>query len=512
MRTTLQTLNREALLNMRNAAARKAEAAAKVSSGIEVKVPSDSPADAAGIVRARSDLNRIGRLADNLQATRAELRSVDGALFQAHTAITRALELATQGATSTQTAQSRELIGEEVRSIERHLATIANTVHAGRYLFAGTADSTPPFVRLGGDGRFVYQGDSASREITFPDGRQGPVSLPGGAVFALAEQAAGSGRAAGTAGPSSSPPVGLGLVLSGEVDGVVSVDLPGFFVASAPPSGALAGDTVSVELISDDGSIHQTIQATLAGGEGAAGIASLLNAEIAAHSTLAGKLSFSDEGGALKLVEADTVGQGFTFLSVSTGGVTTGLEGGGAIGGRSAEEIAAALTAAIALDPALNGAGITVTAVDGELVVDGSVDFELNVVDFDRGTGFASGLAGEHRVGGANSADAFGAVNRLIRALESNDEAGIVEAVGELTRAVDHVSGAQGFYGSTLRQIELTLDNLDRLEVVNKERLSLHRDADIIAAIADLESSTAAEQFAIQVAARRQPTLLDVLG
>lgn len=512
MRTTLQTLNREALLHMRNAAERKAEAASKVSSGVEVEAPSDSPVDAAGIVRARSELNRVAQLTANLETTRAELRAVDGALFQTHNALTRALELATQAANSTQTAQSRELIGEEVQGIERHLATIANSIHAGRYLFAGGADSEAPFVREGGDGRFVYQGDSLSREITFSDGRADAVSLPGDVVFALPDEAVGSGRAPGVAGPAPSPPVGVGLVFSGDVDGVISVDLPGFFVAPAPPSGALAGDTVSVQLVSDDGAIDETIQATLAGGEGAAGIAALLNAEVAANAKLAGKLTFSDEGGALKLVQSDTVGQGFVFSSSSTGGATTGLESGGAVGGHSAEEIAAALNAEIALDPTLSGAQITVTAVDGELVVDGAADFELNVVDFDRGTGFQSGLAGEHRVGGANSADAFGALDGLIQALKTDDGPAIAEAVEELKRAVDHVSGSQAFYGSTLRRIELTLENLDRLEVVNQERLSSHRDADIIAAIADLEAATAAERFALQVAARRQPTLLDVLG
>ena len=151
-------------------------------------------------------------------------------------------------------------------------------------------------------------------------------------------------------------------------------------------------------------------------------------------------------------------------------------------------------------------------AIDGEIVADSDADLSLNVIDFDRGTGFASGLAGVHRVGGTSSANVFGVLEELVVALKANDTEAITQGTIDLQRAVDHVSGSQAFYGATLRQTDLTLSTLADLEVVHQQRLSSHRDADILDSIAELQKFTSAEQFAIQVAARQQPTILDVLA
>ncbi len=111
-----------------------------------------------------------------------------------------------------------------------------------------------------------------------------------------------------------------------------------------------------------------------------------------------------------------------------------------------------------------------------------------------------------------NSANVFGALHGLIEALRANDGAAISESVGRIQQATGHVSQAQAFYGATLRQIELTIDNLSDLDTVNTARLSLHQDADVLKSISDLQNASAAEQFALQVAARQRTKLLDLLG
>ena len=96
--------------------------------------------------------------------------------------------------------------------------------------------------------------------------------------------------------------------------------------------------------------------------------------------------------------------------------------------------------------------------------------------------------------------------------MRDDDVEALAGIVDSLQRGVDRVTLSQGFYGATLNQIEVTLDRLTAAENVNIERLSTHRDADLLAAIADLQNATAAEEAAIQVAGRDQPTLLDVIG
>jgi flagellar hook-associated protein 2 len=210
----------------------------------------------------------------------------------------------------------------------------------------------------------------------------------------------GSGRTAGTTGATTpSPPVSVQVDFSNGLAGSITASLDSFFVAAAAPSAIGAGDTISVSFVSEDSVINEQITTVaLTGTETTADIATLLNDQITANGNLNGKLSFSDEGGNLKLTLSDTVGQGFTFTSASTGSVVSGLESGGTVGGESAEEIAAALNAEVALDATLAAAGVTFTAVSGEVQVSGDQAFDITVSDNAQGTGFLSGLAGAHSV------------------------------------------------------------------------------------------------------------------
>lgn len=514
MRTPALTQSRLTLLDIRAAAARRADATSRISSGIRVSKPSDSPTDAAGIVRTSSELARIERFQGDLETTRAELRATDGALSDSINVLQRALVLATQASNTTLDSGTRAKIGEEIAGLQRHLISIGNTVHNGRHVFSGGNDQQAPFTIDDATGEVSYRGDSVGRTITFPDGRPAQVSLPGDEIFLTPDEAVGSGRTPQTSGLPPSPlPVGLGVSFSGGLDTSIGVDLEGFFVASAAPATVTAGDVVSITFESKDGAISETVSAgPLAGGEDASALAGLLNGQIAANPALAGLVALDEEGGALKVEVSDTAGVGFDFTSTTVGSGVTGLEAGGSIGGFSAEEIAAALNEQVELNEALSGARVVFTARDGELVVDGEVDFEISVVDYDRGTEFRSGLAWQSRVGGTQSGNVFGTLQDLSAALEADDVDALAGIVDRLQRSVDRVSMSQSFYGSTLNQVEVTLERLDALENVSTERLSSHRDADILKAIADLQTATAAEEAAIQVAGRQQPTLLDVLG
>jgi flagellar hook-associated protein 3 FlgL len=191
----------------------------------------------------------------------------------------------------------------------------------------------------------------------------------------------------------------------------------------------------------------------------------------------------------------------------------TGLEAGGVVGGLSGAEIAAALNAGAANHPALAAAGIRFTAVDGEVEVDGDVDFTFAATDFDRGTGFVSGLAGAHPVGGAASANVFRALQDLRAALLADSTEEVHRALDALRRAVDHVSSAQGFYGAAGRQVESALSSLAQIEIVNREKLASLRDADLARSISDLAQAQVNEEAALRAAAQQPgPSLFDVLA
>jgi flagellin-like hook-associated protein FlgL len=517
MRVTFLTPGRQTIADLRQVGERRLSAANQISSGLRVTRPSDGPADAAGVVRTESEIARIAQLSRNLQSLEAELRNADTVLDQTGDLLTRALSLASSAATVTLDDAGRDIIKVEIDGIFRRLVELGNTLDSGRYIFAGDNDDQVPFVvdPNNPDG-VLYQGTTQQRSVLFPDGRPGQISLPGNEIFLRPDDFTGTGRTPETTGAAvPNPPIGIGISFIGGVQGVLSTDLGTFFVAPAPPGVPAGGETISVSFFSTDSQISTNIQTPpLAGGETTAQIAALLNTEIANNPQIAGGFTFSDEGGSLKLVQSDTLGVGFTFSSAASGGLLTGLEGGGATGGQSAAEIATALNQQVAAQPQLAGANIRFTAVNGEVQVDGDVDFTFSGLDFDRGTGFRSGLAGAHLVGGANSANILGTLNRLSQDLANDDRAAVAARVTDLQRAVDQLGLAQGFYGGALRLVTASLVTLEDKDVISQTALSRFRDADLLDAIQAFTSSQSAEQATLQVSSQQQqlPNLLDFLA
>ena len=243
------------------------------------------------------------------------------------------------------------------------------------------------------------------------------VGAPGKDLFSyLTSFVLGSGRTAGTTGlVTPSPPVSVQVNFSNGVTGGVTANLDSFFVAAAAPSGPAAGETVSVTFTSADATISRTITtAPLLGGgtvaQTTAEIRDRLNDQIALDPELAGLITFSDTGAgppanALKVVLSDQAGQGFSFTATTSNpAFTSGLEAGGTLGGYSAEEIAAALNAQVALDAGLSAAGIRFAAVGGEVKIDGDLSFDFAVSENAQGTGFVSGLPATGTAGGAAAA------------------------------------------------------------------------------------------------------------
>jgi len=252
--------------------------------------------------------------------------------------------------------------------------------------------------------------------------------LPGQPIFQYTSLAfAGAGRTPGTIGALTPvPPVSVNLTFSGGLTGSITALLDSFQVAAAPPAGLASGDTITVNFTSADGLARPSITtAPLAATDTTAIIATRLNDQVALNAALAGKVSFIDQGGNLKVVLSDTVGQGFSFTaSTSNPGFTSGLESGGTLGGHSAQEIAAALNAQVALDANLSAAGVRFTAAGGQVRLDANVSFTFTGTDFPSGTGFVSGLAGVFTAGGSPAASTFAVTGLASRKIAASSPAG----------------------------------------------------------------------------------------
>ena len=504
-RNTLTIPHRQSLVNLEAIRRRRQRAADEISTGLRIRRPSDGPSEASGVVRTHSDLRTLQQFRTTLQTVSDQARAADTALNQAVDLVIRANTLASQGANFSQTAGTRAGMAVEVSGLLEQMITIANTNIGGKFLFAGLREETQPFLPDSISSTSVqYLGDDGRRSVGFPGGTEAPVSIDGRSVFLAPDNFLGSGRTAGSLGGATPvPPVGVGIRFSDGITGSIFADIPSFFVAAQPPTVPAAGNQVTVTFTSTDAAISGSVTATMAGGENTAAIAAALNAQLALSPALAGRVSFLDQAGVLKIVESDTVGVGFNFTASTTGGFLTGLETGGAVGGLSAPEIAAALNAQVALHPAASAAGVVFTAVGSEIQVDGNVNFTFNAVDFPRETGFVSGLTGQHSVGGGGSANVFRALSDLRAALLANDADAVRATLDSLGRAVQHLGSAQGFYGATQRQTITAIDSINQFELLNQEKLSTFQDADIVRSATELTQIQINEQAALEVTARQ---------
>jgi flagellar hook-associated protein 3 FlgL len=256
VRTTFLSQGRDLLFQLRASQQRSAEAGFQLASGLRVTKPSDSPTDAAGVVRTTSEIARLSQFRDNLESAQAELQAVDGSLARAGDAVNRALTLASQATSIAGNEVTRTQIRNDLEGIFRGLLLVANTSHADRFLFAGNSTDARPFtINENSPDGVVYEGSSASRHLLFPDGQPGQISLPGNAIFARPDQFQGAGRTPGLTGSVAPlPPAAVGVAFSGDVEGVISADLDGFFVAAAAPTIPPGARQSALRLLATTGS------------------------------------------------------------------------------------------------------------------------------------------------------------------------------------------------------------------------------------------------------------------
>lgn len=166
-------------LQTNNARTRKVEEQAV--SGLLVNRASDAPALIGQVDRLQASKLDQAVFETNSSQALAQLDQLDSALARIHDTLTRARELAVQGASELSNAEQRGYIAQEVESLKATVLDAANTDFAGRYLFAGTNWDAPPFDSAG-----TYSGSTDTPSVRVGDstwvqtGRDGSTVFQGG--------------------------------------------------------------------------------------------------------------------------------------------------------------------------------------------------------------------------------------------------------------------------------------------------------------------------------------------
>lgn len=121
----------------------------QLSSAQRILRPSDDPVGITTALRLRSTLVEMERYDTNIEDAKDWMSATSEALNEMEQAIHRLHELAVEGASSSQPQSAMNALADEVDQIYEHLVDLANSQHAGRYLFSGRRTLTAPFTTSG---------------------------------------------------------------------------------------------------------------------------------------------------------------------------------------------------------------------------------------------------------------------------------------------------------------------------------------------------------------------------
>lgn len=199
-------LYQQSLSAMQSKQASLARTQNELTTGKKLLTAKDDPVGAGAAValdRSRAELERFGKNAD---AVGHRLGMQEAALTQAGGVMGRITELTVRANSASLSDEDRKAIATEITSLRASLLDIANSPDgAGRYLFGGTQDGTPPFAKAGGG--VVYGGDQTRRQVEIAPQMFVADTMPGSEVFMRVRT--GDGRIDITAGAGNS---GTGLI------------------------------------------------------------------------------------------------------------------------------------------------------------------------------------------------------------------------------------------------------------------------------------------------------------
>ena len=162
-RTTERVIANRSMDNLQFAMLKLQTLQDKLSSGKEIRTPSDNPGGAVAAMSMRSDTKRTEQYVRNAQDGLGWLGTADNTLTASLDSIQRVRELILKGANSTSDKEARAALAQEVKTAKEGLLGLANTTYLNRPIFAGTANpagQTPPVPTYASDG--TYNGNTGA--------------------------------------------------------------------------------------------------------------------------------------------------------------------------------------------------------------------------------------------------------------------------------------------------------------------------------------------------------------
>ncbi|HWH93094.1 MAG TPA: flagellar hook-associated protein FlgL [Baekduia sp.] len=159
MRITNNMVSARVVSDLQARYAQLADTQLQISTGRRVNQPSDDPLAAAQERLRTSELSGIKASQDSVAGAQTWLNQTETSLGQVRDALSRAGELALEGANGSYSQSDRDAIAGEIEQLVKAAKDAMNAKVGGDFIFSGTKSDTAPYSTATGD---AYQGDAAA--------------------------------------------------------------------------------------------------------------------------------------------------------------------------------------------------------------------------------------------------------------------------------------------------------------------------------------------------------------
>jgi len=146
MTTNLDAGSELFLANLNRIQQGLATANRQVSSGKKISVASDAPDQIGTLLQLRADLQHNSQVQSNLVLAKTDASSADSAIGAAINMLDQAMTLGEQGSNTTQTADIRKTLSDQIQAIQQQMIAVTTTSVQGRYIFNVDHPDAPPYT------------------------------------------------------------------------------------------------------------------------------------------------------------------------------------------------------------------------------------------------------------------------------------------------------------------------------------------------------------------------------
>ncbi|WP_195970694.1 flagellar hook-associated protein FlgL [Clostridium thermobutyricum] len=146
----------------------------QLTSGKEIRRPSDNPFKVARSMQLHTDINANKQYNNNITDTINFLDATDTALNQLTNVMQRTRELMVSAGNAAYGEDERKAIQEEIKQQTREISQILNTNFDGKYIFGGTKGTSKPTDVQNEELVFV---DKAGAKINIPNGDRNQIKM-----------------------------------------------------------------------------------------------------------------------------------------------------------------------------------------------------------------------------------------------------------------------------------------------------------------------------------------------